>query len=180
MSMTQCQSRAVIPPRQQRACLVSEHNGFESCAFARLRQDISSLPHLLRGSACPYICRFFHQSSLPSSLCPTCDVLVAFSSHSPPDIVDVAGQSCLLSHKPVQNGIDEAEVLLSGPNTTFSMEIKPGKDGLYSILFANCIPGSSASYNLRLSLMNPGMAQTGARGWGHRTSTSSLSHPGTI
>jgi len=36
------------------------------------------------------------------------------------------------------------------------MDIKPGRDGLYSILFANCIPGSSASYSLHLSLMNPG------------------------
>jgi hypothetical protein len=48
------------------------------------------------------------------------------------------------------------QVLLNGPNRTFSMDVKPGRDGLYSILFANCVPGSSASYSLHLSLMNPG------------------------
>jgi hypothetical protein len=65
---------------------------------------------------------------------------------------DSAGACLITSHKKPGDQV----VFITGENTTFSNRIEGSNAGLYSIIYANCDPGTAASFTLEATLMNPG------------------------
>ena len=65
---------------------------------------------------------------------------------------DRAGSVCLISHKKPGDQV----VFIKGTNASFSQTVADPAAGLYSLIYANCDPGTAASFSLTATLTNPG------------------------
>lgn len=64
---------------------------------------------------------------------------------------DRASSVCLITHKKPEDQV----VFIKGPNTTFSQPVSEQAAGLYSLIYANCDAGTTASFVLKATLTNP-------------------------
>jgi hypothetical protein len=71
---------------------------------------------------------------------------------------DRAGAVCLITHKQP----DDQVVFITGANASFAQTVPSAAAGLYSLIYANCDPGTAASFSLKATLMNPGGAYLSA------------------
>jgi len=65
---------------------------------------------------------------------------------------DRASSVCLITHKKPEDQV----VFIKGPNTTFSQPVGEQASGLYSLIYANCDAGTTASFILKATLTNQG------------------------
>ena len=65
---------------------------------------------------------------------------------------DRASSVCLITHKKPEDQV----VFIKGPNTTFSQPVGEQAAGLYSLIYANCDAGTTASFVLKATLTNLG------------------------